>query len=138
VNNAVLGGEARHPFLLELLARMAALPRERRKVRYALGTHLLQVAVREFGGRGLRVLPPEAFFPLAPEISEHYFRVRARVELDAAIGSETFVAHWYASVRTAPHVARLEPAFIRAHAGRQLYSALAAPLLEEIARAAPA
>jgi hypothetical protein len=132
VNNAVLGGEAGHPFFGELLARMSTLPAARRRVRYAFGTHLLQAQVREYAGTGLRVLPPAAFFPLAPEISEHYFRVRPHIEPAAAIGPDSFVAHWYASVRTEPHVARLNPAFIRAHAGRQLYSALALPIVEEL------
>lgn len=131
-NNAVLASEPRHAFVADLLARMAALPREQRRVRYALGTHLLQTAVREWNGAGLRVLPPEAFFPLAPEISEHYFRLRPHVDVRAAIGDESFVAHWYASVRTDRHVARLNADFIRAHATRQLYSALALPTLESL------
>ncbi|HEY3500901.1 MAG TPA: glycosyltransferase, partial [Polyangiaceae bacterium] len=104
-NNAVLGAERAHPFLAELLARMSALPKAERRVRYALGTHLLQAAVREWSRPGLTVLPPAAFFPLGPEISEHYFRIRPSLSLEDAIGPDTLVAHWYASVRTERHVA---------------------------------
>ncbi len=92
-NNAVLGSEAGHPFLHELIARMSAFPRADRRVRYALGTHLLQGAVRDWSGPGLTVLPPETFFPLGPEISEHWFRVRPEVRLAEVIGSDTLVVH---------------------------------------------
>ncbi|HEY3493404.1 MAG TPA: hypothetical protein VGK73_01910, partial [Polyangiaceae bacterium] len=131
-NNAVLGAERAHPFLAELLARMSALPKAERSVRYALGTHLLQTAVREWSRPGLTVLPPAAFFPLGPEISEHYFRIRPRLSLEDAIGPGTLVAHWYASVRTERHVARLDPDFVRAHAGRQIFSTLALPVVEAL------
>jgi hypothetical protein len=80
------------------------------------------------------VLPPAAFFPLGPEISEHYFRIRERVAPDQVLGSDTLVAHWYASVRTERHVVRLDPSFIRAHAKKQLYSALALPVLDALSR----
>jgi hypothetical protein len=133
-NNAVLASEPHHPFVAELLTRMATLPRARRRVRYALGTHLLQSAVRAWNGPGLRVLPPEVFYPLAPEISEHYFRLRRYVSAGEVIGETTLLAHWYASVRTERHVARLDANFIRAHATRQLYSALASPVLEALPR----
>lgn len=137
VNNAVLGAEPRAAFLRELLARMSAFPAARRRVRYALGTHLLQTAVAEWGGAGLTVLPPPAFFPLGPEISEHWFRLRPRVDLSEVVGEETYLVHWYASVRSAPHVAKLTPEFVRRHAARQLFSALALPTVEALAASAP-
>jgi hypothetical protein len=132
-NNAVLGAERGHPVLGELLTRMATFPRSRRQVRYALGTHLLQAVARELSGADLLVLPPAAFFPLGPEISEHYFRIRKTVRHEDIVGPDTLVAHWYASVRTERHAARLDADFIRAHAERQLYSALALPVLEALA-----
>jgi len=79
------------------------------------------------------VLPPSAFFPLGPEISEHWFRLRPRVELDEVVAPETYLVHWYASVRSAPHVAKLTPEFVRAHAERQLFSALALPVVAALA-----
>jgi hypothetical protein len=133
VNNAVIGSEPRHPFLADLLSRMKAVPRERRTVRYALGTHLLQQAARGYRGPGLHVLPPPVFFPLGPEISEHWFRTRAVARLDDVIVNETILVHWYASVRTRSHVERLNPSFIRAHAHNQLFSALALPTVEALA-----
>lgn len=129
VNNAVLGAEPEHPLVRELLARAVRLPRERRTVRYALGTHLLQAVVADFRGPTLAVLPPPVFYPLGPEISEHWFRERPRVDLDRVLTAETLLVHWYASVRTRPYVRHIDAAFVRAHAGTQLFSALAARVL---------
>jgi hypothetical protein len=132
VNNAVLGSERRHAFMEDLIARMRTFPAERRRVRYALGTHLLQTAVAEWRGADLQVLPPPAFFPLGPEISEHWFRMRPSVDLGEAVTEETYLVHWYASVRSEPHVARLTPEFVRKHARSQLFSALALPTVEAL------
>ncbi|MBI5499525.1 MAG: glycosyl transferase [Deltaproteobacteria bacterium] len=127
VNNAVLGAEAGHPFVLDLLRRMVELPDERRLVRFALGTHLLADAVAAANGCGPVVHPPAVFYPLAPEISEHWFREGPRVRLERVVAAETVSVHWYASVRTARLAPRIDPAYVRAHAARQLFSALAAP-----------
>ncbi|HEU4539056.1 MAG TPA: glycosyltransferase, partial [Polyangiaceae bacterium] len=131
-NNAVLGAEPGHPLLLELLERMAATPPARQTVRFALGTHLLQAVLRDASGdaaRGLRVYEPPAFYPLGPEISEHWFRFTDRPRLAEVLLPDTRVVHWYASVRTAGVVDRIDPAYVRANAGRQLFSALARPFL---------
>jgi hypothetical protein len=128
-NNAVIGAEARHPLLSELLHRAMTMPPSKRRVRYALGTHLLQEAVEAHRGADLAVLPPPVFFPLGPEISEHWFRVRPSVSLGEVVEPETLLVHWYASVRTKAHVERLDAAFVRSHAETQLFSALAAPVV---------
>jgi hypothetical protein len=125
VNNAVLGAAKGHPFVHRLLDAMARVPAERRTVRFALGTHLLQEQVALDRGGDLVVHPPEVFYPLAPEISEHWFRPTRRVALDEILGSETRVVHWYASVRTAGIVPRIDPAWVDAHAGDVPFAALA-------------
>jgi hypothetical protein len=81
--------------------------------------------VADYAGADLHVLEPEAFFPLGPEISEHWFRESARVELDEVLGPRTLLVHWYASVRTRPYVEQIDARFVEAHAERQLFSALA-------------
>lgn len=130
VNNAVLGAEPGHPLVRELVARAVRLPRERRTVRYALGTHLLQAVVADFRGPTLTVLPPPVFYPLGPEISEHWFREQPSVELDRVLSPETLLVHWYASVRTRPYVGHIDAAFVREHARTQLFSALAVRALD--------
>ena len=132
VNNAVLGAEPRHPLTDELIARMQALPRAERRVRYALGVHLLQRVVADWTGDGLHVEPPEVFYPLGPEISEHWFRQRARVALDEMITERTLLVHLYASVRIAERMGRASPAWVRAHAGSEPFSALALGILDEL------
>ncbi|MEO8139056.1 MAG: glycosyl transferase [Gemmatimonadota bacterium] len=130
VNNAVLGSEARHRFIAELLLRMVELPRARRRVRYALGTHLLQQQVDGYAGGDLRVLAPSVFYPLGPEISLHWFRQAGRVALAEVLRPDTRLVHWYASVRTREIVSAITPDYVRAHARGQLFSALALPFVE--------
>lgn len=125
VNNAVLGAEAHHPFLRELVGRAVELSPERRRIRYAFGTHLLQAAVAQYEGPSLHVLPPPVFYPLAPEISEHWFRPRRHARLDEVLAPETLLVHWYASVRTARHVASIDRAWLKEHAEDRLFAALA-------------
>jgi hypothetical protein len=137
-NNAVLGAPAAHPFMHALLQNMASVPKERRHVRFALGTHLLQRTIASYSAAGepataFRVHEPAVFYPLGPEISRHWFRIAPRqandpshrVELSDAITPSTRVVHWYASVRNRAIVDQMCPAFVRAHEGRQLFSELA-------------
>lgn len=100
-NNAVLGFSAGHPFLLEALERVAQLSEEERTRRYRLGTHLLQeMLARRGDALGVKQLPPPYFYPLGPEISRQYFKVRSGAGQAAAaiLKPETHVVHWYASV----------------------------------------
>jgi hypothetical protein len=126
-NNAVLGSRANQPFMLALLDGMLRLPRDRQLKRYALGTHLLQETVAKFPGKGLVVHPPEVFYPLGPEISQHWFRIRRRVDLCSVLTPQTRLVHWYASVRTRKLVPRIDPTYVQRYQERQLLSALLAP-----------
>ncbi len=130
VNNAVLGSEPHHPFIAQLVESMIALPRDRRQVRYSLGTHLLQQRVDRYSGDDLRLLPPHVFYPLGPEISLHWFRRVRRPSLAEVLRPETRLVHWYASVRTREIAKRITPDYVRAHADSQLFSALALPFIE--------
>jgi len=130
VNNAVLGSTARHPFLRELVEGMVRTSPERRRVRYALGTHLLQQQVERYAGTGLRVLPPAVFYPLGPEISLHWFRQARHAPLQDVLTAETRLVHWYASVRTRQIVSAVTPDYVRRHARTQLFSALALPFVD--------
>lgn len=130
VNNAVVGSEPGHPFIANLMDRMVELPVERRRIRYALGTHLLQQAVADWRGDGLRVLPPQFFYPLGPEISIHWFRNTRRARVTEVLTPQTLLVHWYASVRTGPIVPAIDQDYVRARSRTQLFSALAASLVE--------
>jgi hypothetical protein len=130
VNNAVVGAEAGHPLLEDLMQRMVTLDPRRQIKRYALGTHLLEQAVREYEAEDLLVYLPAAFYPLGPEISEHWFRFTRRPELEAVLSADTRVVHWYASVRTRPIVPLVDAEYVRRNASRQLFSALTLPFVE--------
>lgn len=126
-NNAVLGTRANHPFMLALLDGMLRMGRERQLQRYALGTHLLQETTSKFRGHGLVVHPPAVFYPLGPEISQHWFRIRRHVNLSSVLLPDTRLVHWYASVRTRRLVPQIDPAYVRRYEHRQLLSALLRP-----------
>jgi hypothetical protein len=131
-NNAVLGAEPRHPLVEELIARMQSLPAAERRVRYALGVHLLQRAVAEWSGPDVHVEPPEVFYPLGPEISEHWFRERRVAAPDEVVTARTLLVHLYASVRVREKIERVDPAWVRAHAKTELFSAIAVGVLDEL------
>ena len=124
VNNAVMGAEPQAGLLADYLQAMLALSPERQSRRYALGPSLLQQVVARHQGHELTIHQPQAFYPLPPEISEHWFRTVRRVRLDAVLSAETRVVHWYASVRTRALVAQITPRYVEDHHEHQLYSAL--------------
>ncbi len=131
-NNAVLGSTSGHAFVRRLVDGMLTLPQSRRRVRFALGTHLLQDTLAQRRESDLCVLPPPVFYPLGPEISHHWFRMRRTLpKLESVSGRDTLVVHWYASVRTQELVPHIDADYVRTHADRQLFSALALPLLDE-------
>jgi hypothetical protein len=133
VNGAVLGAEPESNFVRAYIRAMLALPTERAHSKSGIGPDLLAETVAGYQGGELRVLPPRWFYPLAPEISEHWWsRVRAPAEkLDRVLGEEAHVVHWYGSVRNAKLATRVDPGYVRTHASRQLFSALAARFLSD-------
>lgn len=126
-NNAVLASEPGHSLVARLLDGMIAMPEERRLVRYALGTHLLQETVESNIEPDVVVHPPEVFYPLGPELSEHWFRLGGAPALDQVLSDATRVVHWYASVRTKKHIPFISPSYVRQHEHEQLLSALMSP-----------
>lgn len=124
VNNAVMGAEPGTALFAAYLAAMSALPPAKQAEPYALGPDMLQGLIADQPASALTIHPPGTFYPLPPEISQHWFRPGGDPRLDLALRPETLVAHWYASVRSKPHVARISPAYVRANRRTQLYSAL--------------
>jgi hypothetical protein len=125
INNAVMGAEAGSPLFEDYLRAMVAVPAERQPQPYALGPDLLQEVVGRYDRDDLTIQEPHVFYPLPPEISEHWFRIGRSPRLDVVLSAETRVVHWYASVRTKSLVALIDPNYVRQHRESQLYSALA-------------
>jgi hypothetical protein len=124
LNNAVMGAEPGSPLFARYLRAMLTVTPERLLEPYALGPDLLQDVVGADRPDDLVVHDPLVFYPLPPEISEHWFRAGDSAGLDAVLSAETRVVHWYASVRTKSRVALIDPAYIGRHRDSQLYSAL--------------
>ncbi len=136
VNNAVMGAEPQSRLCGLYLRGMAALPAERHFEPYALGPDLLEEVVGQLSEKEVTVAEPHVFYPLPPEISEHWFRMRRGVRLEAVLPPETRVVHWYASVRTRSKVAAIDPPYVREHRERQFYSALVCSCIRELPEAA--
>ena len=132
INNAVMGAEADSPLFENYLRAMLTLPPERQIQPYALGPDLLQDVVDRYPRDDLTIQEPHVFYPLPPEISEHWFRIGRNVRLDAVLSAETRVVHWYASVRTKARVAQIDPDYVRNHRESQLFSALAWECIQNI------
>ena len=93
-NNSILASEAAHPFMIDLLNGMLDLPSQQQLIRFALGTKLLQQCVTR-NPEGCSVLPPELFFPIGPEVSQHWFREDTALELEQMLHKHTRLIHWY-------------------------------------------
>lgn len=136
INNAVMGAEVNSCLFSDYLHAMILLSPERQAQRYALGPKLLQEVVDRYKNDDLTIHDPSVFYPLAPEISEHWFRVIRPVLLNTVLSSETRVVHWYASVRTRSLVTQITPAYVRENRGQQLYSALVCSCVSKLPEAA--
>jgi len=124
INNAIMGAEAKTSVFSNYLRAMLALPPERQTQTYALGPDLLQEVVDRYPQNDLTVHEPRVFYPLPPEISEHWFRIGDDIQLNSVLSAETRVVHWYASVRSKSRVAQITPHYVEQYRERQLYSAL--------------
>ena len=133
LNNAVMGAEPNSPLFARYLR---AMPGVRLLEAYALGPDLLQDVVADDRPDDLVVHDPRVFYPLPPEISEHWFRASPAVRLDAVLYAETRVVHWYASVSTKSRVALITPAYVGEHRNHQLYSALVWSCVADVREAA--
>jgi hypothetical protein len=111
---------------------MSLLAPDRLLEAYALGPDLLQSLIDSDRWSDLIVHDPEVFYPLPPEISEHWFRIRDTVRLDRVLLPKTRVVHWYASVRTRTRVALVSPSYVREHRERQFYSALVSSCISNL------
>ncbi|MGD8316174.1 MAG: glycosyltransferase [Myxococcales bacterium] len=131
VNGAVFGAVAGHGFWAAYMAAMTRAPRKHWNMPHALGTHLLQSVYESYDEGDLHTFPPPYFYPLAPEMSAHWFRFyRGGVDPMEVLDPRTCCVHWYASVRTKKIVAAVDEAALRQVAGQQLFAALAARVLD--------
>lgn len=134
VNGAIMGGAPQASLFKTYLQNMVQLPVSAQNQANMLGPDLLQVLIQQQNMKNLKIYKPDAFYPLPPEISEHWFRPckDAPALLKKAIQPQTLIVHWYASVRSKPYVKQINPAFILKNRNNILYSALVCKLLPEL------
>ncbi len=136
VNNAVMGAEQGSRMFADYLRSMTRLRPEQQRRLYALGPRLLQDVVRRHAPAELTVEDPHVFYPLPPEISEHWFRTVRRAHLHQVLPAGTRVVHWYASIRSRDLIARITPGYVEENRERQLYSALVHSCIKAMPEAA--
>ena len=134
VNGAIMGGASKAPLFKTYLQNMVSLPANLQGQTNMLGPDLLQTIIQKQGFKNIKIYEPNIFYPLPPEISQHWFRPchNAQARLKQAIKPDTFVAHWYASVRSKAYTHKITPEFIMQNCNSQLYSALVFQLLPDI------
>jgi hypothetical protein len=131
-NNAVIGSEPDHPFVLDLLQRIANMPEKWITKDHALGTHLIQFTAADYKESDLVIHPPSRFYAIGPEISEHWFRHNNSTSAEEAIFPDTVLIHWYSSGRLSKKLApALNEEYVRQHASDQMFSQLAMRFLPD-------
>jgi hypothetical protein len=77
---------------------IASMNPEQQRLRFRLGTHLMQGVTQNKTSLDFAVLGPEYFYPQGPEISAHWFKKGTRGKLEQMTTEHTYVVHWYNSV----------------------------------------
>jgi hypothetical protein len=128
VNNAVLASAPGGRFVTRALERLVELPPHVQARTCGIGPHLMQELTAEHAPPQVVVHPPPVFYPLGPELSRHWFYLRdGRARLKQVLLPQTRVVHWYGSVKNQVLTSAIDPEYVRANAGRQLFSELALP-----------
>lgn len=128
LNNAVVGSVPKSELTQTMLTKILEVPDSELRIRFRLGTHLLQETLREHPELAT-IHPPKVFYPLSPEISRHFFAKYGTRFVDRIITEETTILHWYASVKTKKVVSKADAEYIRKHASRELFSHIAQPFI---------
>ncbi len=131
-NNAVLGFAPRSPVLLRLLQRVAAMPRAQALQLYELGPRLLEAETANASIAGLTLLPPAAFFALAPEICGALLRPRPRNQ-ELFPDRQALLVHLYDSVLARQLGQPLDAQWLLGPGRQSWLAELVAPFLPELA-----
>lgn len=134
INGAVMGGKPKAPLFEVYLRHMVAIPSGKQMKPNVIGPDLLQELIGKNIIRNIVIHDPEYFYPIAPEISEHWFRPcrNARQALEKVLSPNTVIVHWYGSVRSKRYVEKIDPHYIRERKENQLYSAIVSQILPDL------
>lgn len=132
-NNAALGFFSHHSFVAACLQTAAALPDAVALARFELGPRLLDRVANSEAGKHTALLPPHAFYPLAPEICAAYVRPDPRGQLGDWPDPRTYAAHLYDSVLIRRLGQPLDARWFAANRGQTLLGRMVEPWLDELA-----
>jgi hypothetical protein len=132
-NNAALGFSPQHPMLAELLTTAAGLSNEVALTRFELGPRLLERVTGNQSRPDCTLLPPPAFYPLAPEICAAYIARDPQGLLGDSPDPRTYAAHLYDSVLLRRLGQPLDAQWLLAHRHNTLLGRMVAPYLDELA-----
>jgi len=134
-NNAVLGAEARHPLIGQMLKMIADMPPRQANQLYELGPRLLENATHNRSAPAFTLLSPPHFYPLSPEICWDYLRQDPKGVLGETPDTQTFAAHLYDSVLTRRLKAPLSADFIRRNRANTLLGRMVEPFIDDLVAA---
>jgi hypothetical protein len=134
-NNAVVGAEPQHRVLGQLLAAAATMDLRKALTLYELGPRLLEGVTGNRPAADFALHPPQAFYPLAPEVCAAYVRDDPKASFGDVPHPQAFVAHLYDSV-LARRVGRLDAAWLTGPGRRTLLGRMVQPWLDDLQRLA--
>lgn len=132
VNNAILGACPNHPTIKAALLDAAKLPVERATNLYELGPRLLQRVTQNQSTDQFQLHDPEVFYPLPPEMSQHYFRPSPESVDAQLVGRETKVVHLYDSVTRRRVGHALDAPWVMGQQNATPFARMVAPFLDEL------
>lgn len=132
INNALMAARPGHPFIGEVLERIAATPDAQVEQLTAIGPHLLQRMTANRSRPGFSLHPPERFYPFPPEICLLLVRDDPEGRFDALLGPETVAVHAYDSVLAKRLHRQPDAAFLRERRHRTLLARLTEPYLDDL------
>ena len=133
VNNAILGACPGDAVIEAALREVAGMPVQQATTLYELGPRLLQRVTKNRSTDQFHIAPPVVFYPLPPEMSQHYFRPSDAAIDRALLSEQTVAVHLYDSVARRREGKALDAAWVLAQAGKTPFSRMVAPWLGDIA-----
>ena len=128
-NNAVLGAAPHNPAIGTALRLIAEMTDAQRRLRFAMGTHLLQRVTQNRSQPDIEVLEPGYFYPLGPRISTHWFWPGSASRVATLVRPNTHVIHWYASSKR-EHAEAITSQYVHQRRHDVAFAALASPYAE--------
>ncbi|MEL6445919.1 MAG: glycosyltransferase [Bacteroidota bacterium] len=131
-NNAILGATPGNATVARFLREAATMPEAQALTRKQIGPRLLERLLGTDGVPDFRMLPPDAFYPLPPEVCWDYVRDDPQHRLGDRPTPTAYVAHLYDSVLSRWLRGPLDAAHFEATRGRTMLARMVEPYLDDL------